>query len=259
MADRPAVGTLAWVRETGGILSRGERFSLLTKALVRQLAMLPAQLRWRLGLVENRAPLEVSDIKAPDSALAKKAEEACRTQAPFIANHALRTYLWGRLFAAADGVRFDDELFYVASLCHDLGLKPAEGRVSHPAGCSCFTLASAERAVGLAKGVGWNDGKCEHLGSAITLHMNPVVNRSEGAEAYLLAQGVGLDVVGARAWDLGRDQLKAVATRHPREGFKKKFADTFEAEGKANPGSRTDFMMRYLMVGVLIRTTPFAE
>src|SRR3954462_12487867 len=41
---------------------------------------------------------------------------------PALLNHCIRSYLWGVMYAEAHGVTFDDELYYVSSLLHDIAL-----------------------------------------------------------------------------------------------------------------------------------------
>ena len=40
-------------------------------------------------------------------------------------NHCVRSYLWGTMYGAAHGIVFDDELYYVSALLHDIGLTEA--------------------------------------------------------------------------------------------------------------------------------------
>ena len=44
---------------------------------------------------------------------------------PALLNHCVRSYLWGTMYGAAHGIAFDDELYYVSSLLHDIGLTEA--------------------------------------------------------------------------------------------------------------------------------------
>ena len=47
---------------------------------------------------------------------------AARFYSPALLNHCVRSYLWGATYAAAHGIAFDDELFYVSAMLHDIGL-----------------------------------------------------------------------------------------------------------------------------------------
>ena len=37
-------------------------------------------------------------------------------------NHCIRSYLWGSMYAAAHRIDFDDELYYVSAMLHDIAL-----------------------------------------------------------------------------------------------------------------------------------------
>ena len=47
---------------------------------------------------------------------------ATRFCSPALLNHCVRSYLWGVMYGRAHGIAFDDELYYVAALLHDIGL-----------------------------------------------------------------------------------------------------------------------------------------
>src|SRR4051795_10408069 len=47
---------------------------------------------------------------------------ATRYYSPALLNHCVRSYLWGAMYGRAHGIAFDDELYYVSALLHDLGL-----------------------------------------------------------------------------------------------------------------------------------------
>src|ERR1700710_1187310 len=47
---------------------------------------------------------------------------AGRYYSPALLNHCMRAYLWGTTYAAAHDIDYDDELYYVAAMLHDIGL-----------------------------------------------------------------------------------------------------------------------------------------
>ncbi len=47
---------------------------------------------------------------------------ATRFYSTALLNHCVRSYLWGAKYAAAHGIAFDDELYYVSAMLHDIGL-----------------------------------------------------------------------------------------------------------------------------------------
>ena len=65
----------------------------------------------------------ISGIMIPDSQVARDATQFIRdTESALLFNHSVRVYFWGGLRGQQTGRTFDPELFYVASLFHDLGL-----------------------------------------------------------------------------------------------------------------------------------------
>src|ERR1700685_2425225 len=48
-----------------------------------------------------------------------------RFYSPALLNHCVRSYLWGAMYGAAHGIAFDDELYYVSALLHDIALTDA--------------------------------------------------------------------------------------------------------------------------------------
>jgi hypothetical protein len=50
---------------------------------------------------------------------------ATRFYSPALLNHCVRSYLWGTMYGTAHEIAFDDELYYVSALLHDIGLTEA--------------------------------------------------------------------------------------------------------------------------------------
>lgn len=214
--------------------------------VVLQMRVLPAQVLSRFGLWRpKRRNLDPRDIKAPDTRTAAEAEAICREASPpFLLNHCLRCYLWGRLLADANGHALDDELFYVACLLHDLGLTEKYGRPE--ADVHCFTLLGAGPARNLAGKAGWEEARQDALAEAITLHVNVHVGLAHGVDAHLLNASTALDVTGLRLWELPRPQVDAVLARYPGLGMKAQIGKVWSHETKVRPHSRARFLSRYL-------------
>ena len=70
---------------------------------------------------------------------------------------------------------------------------------------------------------------------AICLHINPWVDRERGALQYLAHDGIALDVVGIRAWELDsrRDPARLRASSPPRLQPPRRHED--EAAWEAGP------------------------
>jgi hypothetical protein len=220
---------------------------MLAQVVRIQLATMPARAAWRLGLRRTGlARLDVRDLRVPDSAPAREAEEvAADAQPDWMLAHAHRTYLWGAVLAAHDAVAFDEELLFIASLLHDAGLpEPAENE--------CFTLRSAAAAGGL----GMPAERRSVVAEAITMHLNASVPLERGAEAHLLSAGAALDVVGLRLWHVAPGTRAAVVERHPRAEFTPRISAALREHASRAPGCRAHTLLRAGFARA-VRVAPF--
>jgi hypothetical protein len=256
MPPTQAVGTLGWTRETRGILRTRDRLALLGQACAYGLATLPWELRRALGIKPHGlARVDPAALAPPDSRASRDAEDLlAELTSPMVANHSHRTFAWGAALAAHDGLDYDREVVYVASLLHDLFWE----QPTDPPGPHCFTLPAAEKAIALCSSAGWDEPRSHAAAEAITLHLN-VGPPGDTPEAYVVFVGARLDVVGYRHWHLHPDTVETVIARHPRLDLKERSCAGFEAQAKANPGSRVHFHTRYLASKWFTRRAPFDE
>ena len=258
MTERGAglVGTVGWARETRGILRPRDRWTLIGQACRYGLATLPWEIRRALGITRRGlGRVDPSALVPPDSVACREAERLlAESSGPMVVNHSHRTYAWGAALAAHDGLRYDTEAVYVASLLHDLYWE----RPTTPPDPHCFTLPAAEDADSLAAAAGWSEGRRTAVANAITLHLNLWPPR-DSPEAYVVFVGARLDIVGYRYWDLHPDTVKTVIDRHPRLQLKRESLAGFEGQAAANPGSRAHFHTRYLASKWFTNRAPFDE
>ena len=237
-------------------MSRRERIREIAAAARLVLRTAPAQVRQRLGFRNPRAfAFDVDRLPIPDSSIAKEAEELCReASSPMLVNHCLRTYAWGMILGESARLRPDPELFYVASLLHDLALTD---RFRDYAPMPCFGARAGIMANDWAGERGWPAHRCSTLADAISLHLNARVPPEHGPEAQLLQAGAGLDVIGLRHWELTPETVASVLERYPRHNMKRVSYPLFKAE--AHPRTRTQLLDRWLMFGTLVRHSQFAD
>jgi HD domain len=167
----------------------------------------------------------------PDSGLAAQAEDLLQAVAPsFLTNHSFRSHFFAVALAERDDVGFDEELLYVASLMHDIGL------VEEFDTGKCFEEDSADAAARLAAGEDWAGERSERLAEAIRLHVATEIELADGPEAYLLWHSTGLDVGGHRHRELSPATVAAVLAAYPRLDFKEGFTDLIADQAKRKPG-----------------------
>jgi len=252
------VGTREWAMKSNGALGDADRRRLMAQAMLMRLAALPQRWRRKLGLDERAlARVDAAAIRLPDSADARRAASLVQTlSAPWLVNHCMRTYLWGAILAQAGRIRFDEELFFVASALHDLGLTDKHDCGVHCA--ACFAVAGARAAATFADEAGWQKERRDRLSEAISLHLNVRVGLKHGAEAHLLHEGAMLDVIGVRRNELHAGTVQAVLVRYPRLGFKAEIGAAMKEQAASRPESRAAFLVGLGFTG-MIRKSPWPE
>jgi hypothetical protein len=246
------IGSMAWARLTGGSLRKNERLHLVAQAMLYRLSALPARALRKFGMTASAVTkIDLGRIRVPDTRAAQEALDLCTQASPaFLVNHCVRTYLWGALLAAGAELEYDEELFYVASILHDLGLTDH----AHDGNCSCFAAQGALAATSFARSQGWPQDRQSALADAICLHLNVRVDPDLGMEAHLVHEGAAMDVVGARIREVHRDTRDAVLAHHPRLGFKTEINDLLRHQANIRPASRMGFLVQMGFSGLIARS-----
>jgi hypothetical protein len=207
---------------------------------------------------ERRPPelrrLALDHIIYPDSACARVALEKVHALAsPAIANHSLRTYIWGSLLGQIDGKSWDEEILFVAAMLHDLGLTEALHGSCRDA--QCFTL---DGVYGVPEVFAHTtDERAERMRRAVLLHLNiDVPGDVHGWEAHYVRAGALLDIVGQRAEQLPRQTIQATLALHPRLQLKQEIVAWVQRESRLRPYSRLATLDRLGLCG-LVRRAPF--
>ena len=219
------------------------------------LARLSARLRTR-----QKPPFSVDldSIRFPDSALGKSAGELLASvSAPWLVNHCLRTFLWAAILGKKGQHRFDEELLFVASALHDLGLTTAGARLS-PDRAECFAVEGAFAAEEFLAKRGLDHRGQEVVAEAISLHLNVRVSLAHGVEAHLLHEGAALDAVGARLEDVAAATRNEVLGAHPRLEMKSSLVRAMKEQASIRPRSRAGFLCGHGFIS-MIRHAPFED
>jgi hypothetical protein len=245
------LGGLAWVRRTGGQLSRAERRRLLAAIAVGQWENVVGRAKLALGrLPEGAAHVDLDTFQVPDSRFAREAEEACAELPTALQGHSYRTWLFGRALATVDGNTMDDELFYCGALLHDYGIvSPTPNRD--------FTLGSVDRMLSCASAAGLADEHANLLADGISVHTTPGVKvETDGVIGCYLQWGAMVDGAGLRVWDVAPGNVQEVLRRYPRGDFKRELADMMRAEAAAVPAGRFKLLVR-CGLPLAVRMAPF--
>ncbi|MBL7495750.1 HD domain-containing protein [Frankia sp. CNm7] len=157
---------------------------------------------------------------------------ATRFCSPALLNHSIRSYLWGARYAAAHGIAFDDELYYVAALLHDLGLTEPFDSNKLP-----FEEAGGQLAWVFGVAAGWPAQRAARALEIIVLHMRDDVTPADDPESHLLQVATSWDVSGRRPEEFPPDTRAQILTRYPRLEFGAEFLACFEDQARRKPGS----------------------
>jgi HD domain len=226
------IGTIEWARRTRGILGRGERARFTAAVLLRTARELPRVIGSRSE--RGSSGPDPSELTPPDTPFAKEVVEACADLGPTVIEHSYRSYLFARALGIAEGVECDEEALFAAVMFHDYAF-PAIGELTD----RCFTLAGAEEAERFLESSPLSESQRHDVLDAICLHINPSVPLERGAVQHLAHDGIGLDVIGLRCWELDRPGIRRTFERHPRHRFNRAAETLMRPHGKRVPGCRT--------------------
>lgn len=154
---------------------------------------------------------EISGAKIPDSKLAREVRQFIRDrESEFLFQHSTRVYFWGALAGRRKGLTFDPELFYTATMFHDVGLT-AGFQDSHLR----FEVDGANAARDFLRSHGISELDIERVWLAIALHTTPGISAHLHPIAALTAEGVMMDLVGLGYDEFTHAQRDAVETAYP--------------------------------------------
>jgi hypothetical protein len=157
---------------------------------------------------------------------------ATRFCSPALLNHSIRSYLWGAMYGTAHGIAFDDELYYVAALLHDIGLTEAFDSHRLP-----FEEAGGQLAWVFGVAAGWPAERAARVSEIIVLHMRDAVAPADDPESHILQVATTWEAAGRRPGEFPPDARAEMLARYPRLGFGAEFLACFEDQAGRKPGS----------------------
>jgi len=179
-------------------------------------------------------PREIAGVRLPDSALALKAVDLIfRVSPAVVRTHVVRTFVFGSLVGKAQGSRYDDELFFLGAVLHDLGLT-AEFRASER-----FEVVGADAADAFLKAEGVSPERREIIWDAIALHTSVGIASRKRPEIALVHIGAGVDVLGIELDKLPPQLVAETIEALPRHDFKNAFFATLVETLAKAPQSAT--------------------
>ena len=157
---------------------------------------------------------------------------ATRFYSPALLNHTIRSYLWGAMYGTAHGIAFDDELYYVAALLHDMGLTEPFDSHRLP-----FEEAGGQLAWVFGVAAGWPAERAARVSQIIMLHMRDSVAAADDPESHMLQVATSWEVAGRQPEQFPPDARAEILARYPRLGFGAEFLACFEDQARRKPAS----------------------
>ncbi len=211
---RPAKSTLIPRMIKMKIADRVRRFKIAT-GVQKQLEVLP------------------EDWAIPDSALATNAAAlAYKLSSPMLFAHVHRTYCFAAVLAARNGMKFDRELVYVASVLHDLGLTDS---LANEAGS--FEWVGARHARKFCSDERLSSDKCDQVHDAVALHSSVHLAPKREPEVALVHYGAALDLLGLRLDEIPKPDLEKILELYDRTDFKCAFGKCLQRQADFKPQS----------------------
>ena len=166
-------------------------------------------------------PREIAGIRLPDSTLTRKAVDLLFRVSPLVLRaHVLRTFVFGSLVGKRQGLRYDEELFFLGAILHDLGL--TKGFRSSDR----FEVVGADAADAFLKEEGVESERREIVWDAIALHTSVAIASRKRPEIALVHIGAGVDVLGMGLDSLPPSLVAETIEALPRHDFKNAFFAT---------------------------------
>lgn len=169
-------------------------------------------------------------MQHPDTEICIAAMELAREHSPpFLFNHVMRTYAFGREAGAMQGAQYDHEVFFLGAVLHDLGL------VDKFIGADRFEIDGADAAAGFLSRRGYSDKKIAVIWDAIAIHTTPGVPQRKQPEIALVQLGAGIDVGGIPRSLVTPESMEIILAEYPRLGFKKAMLEAMGAVVRRKP------------------------
>ena len=191
----------------------------------------------------------------PDSDLACAARQFVFDVSPaFVANHAVRSYLFARALAAAKGLQrdvdYDDELVFLSCVLHDLGA------TDHANGDQRFEVDGADAAASLLRDHGVDEARVTTVWQAIALHTSVGLAHKFGAVQAITQMGIGADIVGADREILPAGFADRVHASWPRHDLGYAFAEVVARQVEDNPAKGPALTFPAHLHQLIYATTP---
>jgi hypothetical protein len=169
----------------------------------------------------------------PDTPVAHAAIRLAQsTESASVFNHSVRSYLFGELVAAHEGIRpgadYDADALFLGCVLHDLGVGSAAP------GKERFEVEGADLAAELLTEHGCERTLVDGVWEAIALHTSMGIADRRGALCHLVRSGVGADF-GRDAEFIDEEIASGIHTSYPRLAMARTLMDAIVAQAQRSP------------------------
>jgi hypothetical protein len=184
-------------------------------------------------------------IDPPPTALALEVSRLLDQHPRIVREHSERSYQFAAGFARADGVELDDEVLYLGTVLHDVGLSPAGD------GTARFEVRGANVVRHLLLDHGIEADRVANVWDCIAMHASSELARHKSPETRYANRGISVDIRGGGAEALDPQFVRTVLDRWPRGEFPGQFSEALKDEVRAHPDSvRTSWLEPVASVAV---------
>ncbi len=178
--------------------------------------------------------MDTAEWGLPDSTICSAAVELAHDVSPvFLHNHCVRGYLFARELAAAKGLRggvdYDEEVVFLASILHDLGLTP------YGSGDQRFEVEGADAAARFLRAKGLADDRVTTVWQSIALHTSIGLGHRFGTEQAVCHSGIEMDIAGTQKETLRPGFVDRVLAAWPRRNLGFEITEAIARHTQANP------------------------
>ena len=154
------------------------------------------------------------------------------TESASVFNHSVRSYLFGELVAAHEGMRpgadYEAGALFLGCVLHDLGAGSAAP------GKARFEVEGADLAAALLTEHGCTRSVVDDVWEAIALHTSMGIADRRGALCHLVRSGVGVDF-GRNAEFIDEEIAAAIHARYPRLSMARTLMDAIVVQAQRSP------------------------
>ncbi len=169
-------------------------------------------------------------MQHPDTELCVAAKQLARDYSqPFLFNHVMRTFAFGREAGATQSAAYDEEMLFLGSMLHDLGLVEAFVREDR------FEIDGADAAAEFLSRQGYPDRKIAVIWDAIALHTTLSIPQRKQPEIALLQIGAGIDIGAIPRSLVTPEAVEIILAEFPRLGFKQAMLEAMGAVVRRKP------------------------